>query len=111
MQLIDRVGQGVVHFAVPAAAAEHPVYAFYSIAPLEPAGAVAIGADRYPWVVLPVGRQPHDVVPGEAGKLRQMAVVEGVSQGTRVVVEGSNNLRPGVHVAVAKAAGQAERVQ
>ena len=42
---------------------------------------------------------------------QQMAVVEGVSQGTRVVVEGSNNLRPGVHVAVAKAAGQAERVQ
>ncbi|MCP6588757.1 efflux RND transporter periplasmic adaptor subunit, partial [Klebsiella pneumoniae] len=34
---------------------------------------------------------------------QQMAVVEGVSQGTRVVVEGSNNLRPGVHVAVAKA--------
>ncbi|WP_434643721.1 efflux RND transporter periplasmic adaptor subunit [Klebsiella sp. I138] len=42
---------------------------------------------------------------------QQMAIVEGVNQGTRVVIEGSNNLRPGIQVAVAKAAGQAERVQ
>lgn len=42
---------------------------------------------------------------------QQMAIVEGVNQGTRVVIEGSNNLRPGIQVAVAKAAGQAEHVQ
>jgi RND family efflux transporter MFP subunit len=37
---------------------------------------------------------------------QQMAVVEGLSQGTRVVVEGSNNLRPGMSVAVAQPAAE-----
>ncbi|AIR69303.1 efflux RND transporter periplasmic adaptor subunit [Dickeya fangzhongdai] len=39
---------------------------------------------------------------------QQMAVVDGISQGTDVVIEGANNLRPGMKVAVAKkdAAGQ-----
>jgi hypothetical protein len=31
-----------------------------------------------------------------------MAVVDGISQGTNVVIEGANNLRPGMNVAVAK---------
>ncbi|MGM3190821.1 efflux RND transporter periplasmic adaptor subunit [Dickeya dadantii subsp. dieffenbachiae] len=33
---------------------------------------------------------------------QQMAVVDGISQGTNVVIEGANNLRPGMNVAVAK---------
>lgn len=33
---------------------------------------------------------------------QQMAVVEGISQGTQVVIEGSNNLRPGIALEVAK---------
>lgn len=37
---------------------------------------------------------------------QSMAVVDGLAQGTAVVVEGANNLRPGVTVAVAKNVGQ-----
>lgn len=33
---------------------------------------------------------------------QQMAIVKGLTQGTRVVAEGSNNLRPGMQVAVAQ---------
>lgn len=43
---------------------------------------------------------------------QQMAVVDGLNQGTLVVIEGSNNLRPGITVTVAPArtttAGQAQ---
>lgn len=37
---------------------------------------------------------------------QSMAVVEGLSEGSSVVIEGANNLRPGVTVAVAKSVGQ-----
>lgn len=75
-----------------------------------PPQAIQNGPDGH--FVYLVDRQNHAAVQS-VNLLRiqqQMAVVEGISQGTQVVTEGGNNLRPGITVEVAKsgmpAAGQ-----
>jgi len=67
-----------------------------------PPQAVQNGPDGH-FVYLVDNQDQAKVLPVTLLRIQQqMAVVEGVAEGTRVVIEGSNNLRPGMPVAVAK---------
>ena len=75
-QFIQSIAEGIVGFAVAAFFAEQTEHGFHTVAPFQPAGGETIRIGRDFGIGLPVGGQPHNVMPFVISQFRQVIPVK-----------------------------------